>query len=175
MPRNPIYHPLDHIKLICEWIGEGKTLRDYCRQPNTPSYGTVYDWIEVGEGKRELFGKYSKEEARKVNEALEEFASHFARARLRGEEQLALECLEIADDATNDWMERLDSDNQPVGWKLNGDHVQRSKLRIETRLKLLAKFNPKKWGEKIDHTSTDGSMSPVKSIEGFTLVPLTNK
>ena len=34
--------------------------------------------------------------------------------------------------------------------------------------------NPK-FSDKVDHVSSDGSMSPVKSIEGFTLVPLTNK
>jgi hypothetical protein len=27
---------------------------------------------------------------------------------------------------------------------------KRSKLRIETRLKLLAKWNPKKWGDKLE-------------------------
>lgn len=55
-------------------------------------------------------------------------------------------------------MERLGKDGQPVGWMLNGDHVQRSKLRIETRLKLLAKWNPKKWGDKLDlnHAGKDG-------------------
>ena len=30
------------------------------------------------------------------------------------------------------------------------DHIQRAKLRIDTRLKLLAKWNPKKWGDKLD-------------------------
>jgi hypothetical protein len=32
---------------------------------------------------------------------------------------------------------------------LNSEHIQRSKLRIETRLKLLAKWNPKKYGERV--------------------------
>jgi hypothetical protein len=34
--------------------------------------------------------------------------------------------------------------------QLDREHVQRSKLRIETRLKLLAKWNPKKWGDKLE-------------------------
>jgi hypothetical protein len=33
--------------------------------------------------------------------------------------------------------------------QLDREHVQRSKLRIETRLKLLAKWNPKKWGDRL--------------------------
>jgi hypothetical protein len=56
---------------------------------------------------------------------------------------MAEDCLRIADDAVNDWMET------EHGPRLNGEHVQRSKLRIETRLKLLAKWNPKKYGEKL--------------------------
>jgi hypothetical protein len=35
------------------------------------------------------------------------------------------------------------------GPRLNAEHVQRSKLRIETRLKLLAKWSPKKYGERV--------------------------
>jgi len=65
-----------------------------------------------------------------------------------GYDWMAEECLEIADDATNDWMEVYDEEGN-VSYKLNGEHVQRSKLRIETRLKLLAKFNPKKYSDKI--------------------------
>lgn len=83
----------------------------------------------------------------------EEFASRFAQARELGQDFIAEECLEIADDASNDWMEKIDKDGMAVGWQLNGDHVQRSKLRIETRLKLLAKWNPKKYGNRVgvDH------------------------
>ena len=31
-----------------------------------------------------------------------------------------------------------------------GEHIQRSKLQVETRLKLLAKWHPKKYGDKQD-------------------------
>jgi hypothetical protein len=41
------------------------------------------------------------------------------------------ELLEIADDATNDWIERNDPDNP--GWHVNGEHIQRSRVRIDTR------------------------------------------
>ena len=91
-----------------------------------PSWGAVYDWQD----KRP------------------EFAARIARARERGEEAISQECMDIADTATNDWMESHGQDD--VGYKLNGEHIQRSKLRIETRLKLLAKWNPRKWGEKVD-------------------------
>jgi hypothetical protein len=72
-----------------------------------------------------------------------------------GYDAMAEECLDIADNAGNDWMERLDAEGIPVGWQVNGENIQRSKLRIETRLKLLAKFNPKKYGDKIVHSGDD--------------------
>jgi hypothetical protein len=72
-----------------------------------------------------------------------------------GYDAMAEECLDIADDASNDWMERLDDKGRPVGWVVNGEHVQRSKLRIETRLKLLAKFNPSKYGDTMKVSGDD--------------------
>lgn len=128
--RPPLPVPQDKADAIIAWVSNGQTLRDWCRQ-NDVHFTTVYDWLNKDE----------------------EFALRFARARESGEEVIAQECIEIADDATNDWMEKLDKDGMGIGWQLNGDHVQRSKLRIETRLKLLAKWNPKKWGDKVDLTS----------------------
>ena len=118
------------------WIAEGKTLREFTRQEGMPSWQSIYAWLDEDK----------------------EFSDRIAHARELGEEAISQECFAIADDASNDWMERLGKDGQPVGWMLNGDHVQRSKLRIETRLKLLAKWNPKKWGDKLDlnHAGKDG-------------------
>jgi hypothetical protein len=73
------------------------------------------------------------------------FAERFARARDTGHDIIAQECLEIADRKAEDYMVLADGREQ-----LDREHVQRSKLRIETRLKLLAKWNPKKWGDKLE-------------------------
>src|SRR5690242_8790475 len=76
----------------------------------------------------------------------EELAGRFARARVEGFDAIAEETLDIADDASNDWMRRERKDEEDSAYVLNGEHVQRSKLRIETRLKLLAKWDPKRYG-----------------------------
>lgn len=115
------------VEEILARISIGETLRQICRDEKMPSYGAVYDWLEKDAN----------------------LASRFARAREKGEEAIAQECLDIADNAKNDWMESVGMDGTEA-YKLNGEHIQRSKLRIETRLKLLAKWNPKKWGEKVD-------------------------
>ena len=62
-----------------------------------------------------------------------------ARARDEGHDAIAIQALQIADDKSGD--------------------PQRDKLRIETRLKLLAKWNPKKYGDstQIKHADADGN------------------
>ncbi|EDT6018112.1 DNA packaging protein, partial [Salmonella enterica subsp. enterica] len=64
---------------------------------------------------------------------------------------IAEELFDIADDGTNDWMEKLDKDGEAIGYQLNGEHVQRSKLRIDTRKWYLSKIMPKKYGDRIQH------------------------
>ena len=105
---------------LVEWISQGLTLRDFARLPGKPSFHTLYVW----EGENP------------------EFASRIARARDIGFEQLAQQCLEIADDENRDVSGDEDTPN--------GVAVQRDRLRIDTRLKLLAKWNPKKYGDKLD-------------------------
>ena len=65
----------------------------------------------------------------------------------------AEEILEIADDARNDYMEKLDDSGNLLGYTLNGEHVQRSRLRIDTRKWLMSKQNPKVYGDKLDMTT----------------------
>jgi len=78
-----------------------------------------------------------------------EFAAQYAQAKLFQADLLAEEMLDIADDATNDWMETFDDEGNE-GWKFNGEHVQRSRLRIDTRKFLAAKLLPKQYGDKPD-------------------------
>jgi hypothetical protein len=106
-------------------ISLGETLRSICREEGKPDFRAVYRW--------------RKDDA--------DFEGRFAQARELGYDAIAEECLDIADNANNDWMEKQ-GENASVGWQLNGDHVQRDKMRIETRLKLLAKWS-KKYGERV--------------------------
>jgi len=125
-------------RIMCEQLSEGIPLRQICRNNDGfPAWRTVYDWM-------------SKDP---------DLATAIAHARDVGYDAMAEECLDIADNAGNDWMERLNDEGVPVGYQVNGDHIQRSKLRIETRLKLLAKFNPKRYGDKVVHSGDE--VNPV--------------
>jgi hypothetical protein len=85
------------------------------------------------------------------------FLEQYARAKEESADALTDEMLEIADNARNDWMERHGKDD--AGWVANGEHIQRSRVRIDTRKWLASKLKPKKYGERMDLTNSDGSMS----------------
>jgi len=86
-----------------------------------------------------------------------EFSQQYARAKEESADALFEELLEIADDGTNDWMERQNAEGENIGWQLNGEHVQRSRLRLDTRKWALSKLKPKKYGDRI-HTEHSGTI-----------------
>lgn len=74
----------------------------------------------------------------------ESLAIAYARARDFGFDAIAADCLEIADNTAND-TKTTGEDGREVA---NTEWISRSKLRVETRLKLLAKWDPKRYGDK---------------------------
>ena len=92
------------------------------------------------------------------------FSEQYARAREAQADSLFDEMLEIADDARNDWMERRGEED--AGWVANGEHIQRSRLRLDARKWMAGKLRPKKYGEKITQELT--------GADGAALVPVLN-
>ena len=71
------------------------------------------------------------------------FAEDLRAAREDGFDALAVECLAIADDTNRDTIE-TESGPRP-----NSEWIARSRLRIDTRLKLLSKWDPKRYGDRV--------------------------
>lgn len=113
-------------KLICEQLADGATLRQICRAEGMPAESTVRAWaIEDREG----------------------FSAQYAKAREIGYHSMADEIIDIADDGRNDWIEREGEEGQ--GWAVNGEHLNRSRLRVDTRKWLVSKALPKIYGDKV--------------------------
>jgi hypothetical protein len=132
-----VSYSLELANRICEELSKGIPLRTVCAKPGMPSYSAVRKW-EIEN---------------------EEFKALSIRAREIGCHAIADECMEIADNATNDWMETVEDGN--TAYKLNGEHIQRSRLRIETRMRLLGKWLPKVYGDKIAQEITGANGGPV--------------
>lgn len=112
--------------LICERLAEGESLRAICQDDNFPGKATVFRWLA----------------------AHEEFRDQYAHAREAQSDTLFDEILDIADDASNDWMQRHGKDGSPA-WAENGEAMARSKLRVDARKWMVGKLQPKKYGERI--------------------------
>lgn len=110
---------------ILRRLSNGEPLAAICRSQHMPCADTVRNWM-------------SEDEA---------FSRDIARARENGFDTIAAECLRIADTPVLG-MEEVEKE---WGTEIKrGDMLGHRKLQIETRLKLLAKWDPKRYGEKLD-------------------------
>lgn len=128
---------------ICAKLAEGLSLREICRAEDMPHVSTVFRWIE----------------------AYEDFRDRYARAREAQAHNMAEELMEIADDGSNDWMERQRQDGS-IETVLNSEHVQRSRLRVDSRKWLLSKMLPKVYGDKVTQEHTGPGGGPVRLVWG---------
>lgn len=122
------------IKILTR-IVEGESLSAICRDESMPSISTVLKWRRQDP----------------------EFAKHYDSARVDRADTHAEWMMDIADDGRNDWMQIHGKED--TGWRLNGEHVQRSRLRVDTLKWIASRMNPKKYGELIrqEHTGADGA------------------
>lgn len=93
-----------------------------------------------------------------------EFSHQYAQAKMMQAELFADEIIDIADDGSNDWMESYDLENGCEGWRANGEHIQRSRLRIDSRKWIASKLAPKIYGEKVQ-TETTVKISHEQSLK----------
>ncbi|URC15503.1 terminase small subunit [Octadecabacter Antarctic DB virus 2] len=124
---------------ILNRVTKGEAIVKICgkdRDDFLPSTAAWYKWLDADEA---LVDRYAR--------ACE------ARAAVIFEDILS-----IADDGTNDYKSTEDG-----ALLLNSEHIQRSRLRVDSRKWMLAKMQPQKYGDKItqDNTSSDGSMGAL--------------
>ena len=114
---------------ICERLAEGETLASICSDPHMPEARTVRGWALADE----------------------RISSAIASARVLGFDAIAEECLQIAN--TPQQGETITSKEWGEERK-TGDMLEHRKLQIWTRLQLLAKWDPKRYGDKqqVEHS-----------------------
>lgn len=146
----PTLYTDDLANEICARLADGESLKAICRDEGMPAESTVRSWALDPE---------------------HPISARYVRAREVGYLKMADELLEISDDGTNDWMVRAGQDGEGTAYSINGEHISRSKLRVDTRKWLLSKALPKIYGDKIvnEHTGKDGKpieVSDVSDVEG---------
>tara|TARA_R100000278_G_scaffold31301_1_gene28762 strand:+ start:237 stop:728 length:492 start_codon:yes stop_codon:yes gene_type:complete len=125
------------VEKVLEYVANGGTLRSFCRQKNMPSYRTLYRWLD------------------KDAEFMSRFVhtSRFLGARAIAEEALAL----------------VDTPPPMIGEgenaRMDNAHVNWMRSRADLRLRLLAKWYPQEYSEKLIGIETKGDIN-VNVITG---------
>lgn len=146
----PVGRPTDYTAelatAICNRLATGESLREICLSEDMPDKSNVFRWLANNE----------------------EFRDQYNIARVVQADYYSEEIIEICDDGTNDWMARRSESEKGAGvntgWVLNGEHVQRSRLRVDTRKWVAARLNPKKYGDRLtnEHSGPDGG--PIETV-----------
>ncbi len=113
---------------MCRLLAEGVPLREICRREGFPEWRTVYDWmarddllLDGGAG----------------------LSAAIARAREIGQDAIAEQIwLDV-----NQEPERILSEG---GNRIDSGYVQWQRVRADIGLKLLTKWNPKRYGDKLN-------------------------
>lgn len=116
---------------IVERLSNGETLSAICRDPEMPGRSTV---------------TYHKAE----NSV---FAERYMQARQEQMDTWADQTVDIADDGTTDYI--VKKGRNGVEYEaVDQEHIQRSRLRVDTRMRLMALIAPHAYGEKVSHEHT---------------------
>ena len=131
----PVGRPSDYnpeiATILCQRLAEGRSLNSISTDDDMPSKATVLRWLAIHEP----------------------FRSQYADARVLQADAIFDECLDIVDDARNDWMERVNK-NGETEVVPNPEATARSRLRLDARKWMAGKLAPKKYGEKVTQELT---------------------
>lgn len=127
--------------VICNRLADGESLRTICADDAMPHRATVFRWLAADEA----------------------FRDQYAAAREAQAETLFEEMLEIADDSSGDVkLVGKDGEEREV---CDGEFVQRSKLRVDTRKWMASKLAPKKYGDQIEHKHSGGVTVAMQDLD----------
>ena len=119
------------VEKVLEHVANGGTLRSFCRQKGMPSYRTLYRWLDKDQ---EFMSRFT-------------YTSRFLGARAIAEE--ALELVDTPPPMIGEG-ENARYDNSHVNWM---------RSRADLRLRLLAKWYPQEYSEKLIGIETKGDIN----------------
>lgn len=141
--RPPMVLSRDVLDEILLRTAEGESMRSLGRDPELPSRTRI------------------------LKELVEnsDFAAQYARAREAMYAGWADEILEISDDGTTDFITKVGRNGHEYE-AVDQEHIQRSRLRVDSRKWLLSKLLPKTFGDKVEHQH-DGEVAVTHDISAM--------
>ena len=126
---------------ICARLAEGESMRKVSRDEAMPSTVTMFTWLRIHP----------------------EFLNQYDRAKKECADMYAEEIVEIADDSANDYIDAVDENGATGATKLNTEHVQRSRLRVDARKWVASKLKAKKYGDKTQQEVSGPGGGPIEN------------
>ncbi len=117
-----IYTP-EIAREVCARLEQGLSLRKICIDPAMPDMATLLRWAMNGD---------------------HPFCQQYALAKRVQAERMIAEILDITDDSTNDT--QIDENGKRI---INHDHINRARLRVDTRKWIACRVLPKIYGDKL--------------------------
>ena len=142
-PRHPGGRPtkytIEIAEEICRRLANGESLLGICadKPDYFPERAVIYQWLDQ---KPEFLDMYKKARAKQADSLLDE-------------------CARIADDGSQDIKTKIGRDGREYEY-IDHEHINRSRLRVETRLRMIEKLAPRKYGTKLELSGD--SDSPLK-------------
>lgn len=127
-------------KKIIGGLSVGTPLTILCKPDDMPSDDTVRNWAKTDAA----------------------FSRDIARAREAGFDQIAMDAMAIADEVTE--KDTIETAHGPIP---NKEWLLRSKLRVDVRLKLLSKWDPKRYGDKITQEISGPEGAPIQTESNY--------
>lgn len=151
--RPTIYNKKLALK-ICERLAHGESLRSICNDEAMPARSTVIAWVYEDKG-------VEKDDKGQIIQ--EGFSYHYDKARNIALDIMADDILDIADDGSNDWMEKEFKDGGSA-IVLDKEAVMRSRLRVDARKWYLSKMAPKRYGDNKNIMHSGNPDQPVTFV-----------
>ena len=107
---------------ICERLALGESLSKICRDDSMPGMSTIYAVLLRDD----------------------KFQERYTRAREQQSDTYMDQCVDIADDTANDTITLINKNGEEYE-KTNFDHINRSRLKVDTRIKIAEKMAPRKY------------------------------
>jgi len=107
---------------VCELMIEGVSLRKICEMAGMPSRRSIFYWLQNNG----------------------EFRERYEIARLMQVEYWAHEIIEIADDASGDFVINERGDRV-----MDNEAINRARLRVDARKWLMSKLHPQRYGDRV--------------------------
>ena len=140
----PSKYTQDLADRICHMLAQGYSLRTVGKEEWCPDLATIFSWMR----------------------SHPDFLKQYEKAKEESADALVEEMFDIADNGSNDWIEQNDHDNP--WYKMNGEAIQRSRLRVDIRKRAASKLKPKKYGEKLALWWSD-DMQPIQQIISYSI------